>query len=157
MRFVTIGLLILYLSSLVIVPPGKLYLTVGLGFLLGLINVPILPASYPYAIKVTHGMSPAVVNGLMMSGSQVYSFLMSLLLDILFKKDQLYGLGFMSFTLVIGSLCTICIKDKDQKGKTGEIDASGDAENSESTSCSPLIAEGVKSPLHLNYSKEASE
>ena len=89
MRFVTIGLCCLYCVAMIVVPPGKLYLVVILAFFLGLINVPILPASYPFALKVTHGMSPAVVNGLMMSGSQLYSFLMSLLLAYLFGLGQL--------------------------------------------------------------------
>ena len=78
-RCIVIGMVLLYGSSVFLIPIGNLAVTGAFAFFLGLTNVPILPSSYSYATKLVGQMPPAVVNGLMMSGAQFYSFLASLL------------------------------------------------------------------------------
>ena len=76
-RFVTIGLACLYMTATLILPPGIFVLTCVFGLLAGMFNVPILPATYSFATKITGSMPPAVVSGLMMSGAQLYCFIAS--------------------------------------------------------------------------------
>ena len=76
-----------YLAALIVVPLGNLPATVGFALCAGIFNVPILPASYAFATTVTGSMAPAVVTGLMMSFSQMYAFLISLLCTWLLSID----------------------------------------------------------------------
>ena len=78
-RFIVIGMVVLYVGAIFLIPIGDLIVTMALAVFLGLFNVPILPSSYSYSTKLVGQMPPAVVNGLMMSGAQTYSFLASLL------------------------------------------------------------------------------
>ena len=77
-RIITVSLAVLYLLGNLIIPPGILGVTCAFAFFAGMLNVPILPAAYSYATKQTGNMPPAVVNGLMMSGAQVYCLCASL-------------------------------------------------------------------------------
>ena len=69
----------LYGLGCYVIPLGDLSATIGFAFCAGLFNVPILPACYGFATTVTGAMPPAVVTGLMMSFSQLYAFIVSLL------------------------------------------------------------------------------
>ena len=111
-RFIVVGLALIYISSIFLLPIGNLGLTCTFAFFAGLFNVPILPSSYSYATKLTGQMPPAVVNGLMMSASQLYCFFASLLETWLLGQDQRYGLAYFTVTLMIAALFTLCINEK---------------------------------------------
>ena len=68
-RFVSVGLTIVYLLGLYFIPIGNLFVTCGFGFMVGVLNVPILPSTYAYATKLGVNVPSAVVNGIMMSGA----------------------------------------------------------------------------------------
>ena len=70
---IILGLAIWLLSK------GNIYISVTVASLCGLFCVPVLPSTYGYAVKLTFGISPTVVNGLMMSSAQLYAFVSSLL------------------------------------------------------------------------------
>ena len=53
-----------------------------------MLNVPILPSTYAYATRIDSSVPQQVVNGLMMSGAQLYSFFMSLLVTYLLEFGQ---------------------------------------------------------------------
>jgi MFS family permease len=92
-RTLAIVLEIVIFSCIVLIPLGNLYVTLILGAFLGFFTVPILPSSYAFAAKITPGMAPAVVNGLMMSGAQLYSFFGSLIITWLLNYGQRSGLS----------------------------------------------------------------
>ena len=110
-RIITISLGTLYLLANLIIPPGILVLTCVFAFFAGMLNVPILPAAYSYATKQTGNMPPAVVNGLMMSGAQVYCLCSSLVMTYILGFGQRYGLIFYVVTIAIAGICTICIDE----------------------------------------------
>ena len=95
-------------------PLGNLPVTLSIVGLLGFFTVPILPSSYAFVSKITPGMAPSVVNGLMMSGAQLYSFFGSLFATWLLSYGQRVGLGWTMFTQSIALLCTLCIKYEPQ-------------------------------------------
>jgi len=95
-------------------PLGSLPVTVTIVALLGIFTVPILPSSYAFVSKITPGMAPSVVNGLMMSGAQLYSFFGSLVATWMLSYGQRIGLGWTVFTQTIALLCTLCIKYEPQ-------------------------------------------
>lgn len=86
-RILSYGMTLLYLCALYLIPLGNLGATVVFCFFGGLLNVPILPASYAFVSKLIPGMIPAVVNGLMMSAAMVYSCFLSLLMVWLLSFD----------------------------------------------------------------------
>ena len=86
-RFLASSLAVLYGCAMFMLPIGSLPLTCVFAFFAGILNVPILPCAYSYATKLTGQMPPAVVNGLMMSGAQLYSFISSLLVTLLLSYD----------------------------------------------------------------------
>ena len=110
-RFITITLAALYLVANIMIPPGILGLTCTFAFFAGMLNVPILPAAYSYATKQTGNIPPAVVNGLMMSGAQVYCFCASLAMTYILGAGQRYGLIYSAVTIIIAAICTICIDE----------------------------------------------
>ena len=75
----------LYFSALFLLPIGNLVVTCGVCFFAGMLNVPILPSTYAYATRIDSSVPQQVVNGLMMSGAQLYSFFMSLLVTYLLE------------------------------------------------------------------------
>lgn len=97
-RTLTIVLEVVILSGIVLLPLGKLPLTLTVGGFLGFFTVPILPSSYAFVAKITSGMAPAVVNGMMMSGAQLYSFFAALIATWLLSYGQRIGLGWSMFT-----------------------------------------------------------
>ena len=111
-RTITLSMGVLYAIALGLIPIGNIWVTCGFGFFAGLFNVPILPASYSYVSKLTP-IAPAVVNGLMMSASLIYSFLASLLVIWLLGYGQLYGIGFIALTVWLAVLCVMLIKETD--------------------------------------------
>lgn len=111
-RFIVIGMVVLYGGSMFLIPIGDLAVTGALAIFLGVFNVPILPSSYSYATKLVGQMPPAVVNGLMMSGAQTYTFLASLILTYLLGQDQLYGLAFFTGSFLVAMMFTLCINEK---------------------------------------------
>ena len=52
-------------------------------FVLGFFSIPAMPATYPFTVMLCHPLPPAIINGLMMLGAQVYAFLMSILVTCL--------------------------------------------------------------------------
>jgi len=125
-RTITIGLGVVFALCLII-PLGYLPLTLVLGGFIGLVNVPILPSSYALVAKLTPGMAPAVVNGLMMSGAQIFAFLASLIMTGLLNYGQRYGIGFFLITQLIACVCVCCIDERKSAGSFlakngGEVD-----------------------------------
>ena len=77
-------------------------------------NLPVTLSIVGFVSKITPGMAPSVVNGLMMSGAQLYSFFGSLFATWLLSYGQRVGLGWTVFTQSIALLCTLCIKYEPQ-------------------------------------------
>lgn len=124
-----IALAILYLFAMFLLPIGSLPITCGFAFFAGLLNVPILPSSYSFATKITGQMPPAVVNGLMMSGAQLYSFAASLFVTFLLSKGQIYGLSYMAASMVLAATFTVCIDIKKQSRYMALFDSQETATN----------------------------
>ena len=80
-RFIVILLTLLFSLALVIIPAGLLWLTIIGCFFAGLLCVPVLPATFPLACRLAPNVHPSVINGMMMSGAQLYSFVASLIID----------------------------------------------------------------------------
>ena len=116
-RFITASLCALYVGGMFIIPIGILSVTCALGFFLGMFNVPILPSAYAYSVKLTNNMPPAVVNGLMMSAAQVYAFCATLLTTFLFQFGQMQGIAFFAGSLILASICTLCIDEEKHRQK----------------------------------------
>ena len=57
-------------------------------------------------------MPPAVVNGLMMSGAQLYSFFMSLFMTFLLGVKQMYGVTLFAVMFIVSATFTLCINEK---------------------------------------------
>ena len=110
-RFVTIGLACLYMTATLILPPGIFVLTCVFGLLAGMFNVPILPATYSFATKITGNIPPAVVSGLMMSGAQLYCFIASVVQTWLYGYGQIYGLIFAGCMVIVAAICALCVRD----------------------------------------------
>ena len=83
MRLVSFTVTVIILVGFPVLNSGILWLNCLFAFFLGLLILPILPASYGFVAKVTGTIPPAVVNGLMMSGAQLYSFFVSLIVSAL--------------------------------------------------------------------------
>lgn len=79
-RTVTIALALLLAAGCYFVPLGDLTISCMFAVFAGLFNVPILPSTYGLSTKLVGNMPPAVVNGLMMSGAQLYAFFATLAL-----------------------------------------------------------------------------
>ena len=124
-RVITLTFAGLAVLSLILIPIGNLGVTGGIAFFLGLFIVPVLPSSYAFAAKQTVGMPPAVVNGLMMSGAQAYSFFVSLLITYILQFGQRYGLGLIVATQLVVVVLSLCTKDKPAPKKR-IINLSGD-------------------------------
>ena len=111
-RFIAINLLILFLISTVLMPIGAFWLTCSVAVLLGIVNVPILPSSYQYAVKVSVRMPPAVLNGLMMSGATLWAVIVTIIEACILENGQVWGLLFFSATQGFAFLCTFMIRDE---------------------------------------------
>ena len=96
------------LSALWVIPYGNFYITLGLCAVMGAAMCPILPAGYSFSVFLTHPVPPAVSNGLLMAGAQVFSVLMSLVGGKLLAIDFLLGAGVfcvLALTTVVTSFC----------------------------------------------------
>ena len=113
MRIVSFSVTAIILAGIIVLETGILGWTCLFSFMLGLMILPILPSSYGFAGKVTGTVPPAVVNGLMMSGAQLYSFFASLITSALLGHSRFAGYGFIAVTVCIGSLCTVFVKDEE--------------------------------------------
>ena len=111
-RFITVGMLLLFVTALFIIPVGMLALTCVFAFLAGALNVPILPSSYAFVSKLMPGMAPAVVNGFMMSCAYVYSLCVTLWATWLLEYGQIYCVGWFVLTILIATICVLCVKQK---------------------------------------------
>ena len=76
-RVITTVCAIALLAGIWVVPSGNIFITLIFGCLLGCFMTPILPAGYSFSVHLTHPLPPAVSNGLMMTGAQTYTTLMS--------------------------------------------------------------------------------
>ena len=109
-RTLAICLEVVVASLFVLLPIGNLYVTLVAAAFLGFFTVPILPSSYAFVAKITVGMAPSVVNGLMMSSAQLYSFVGSLIGTWLIIYGQRIGLSWSMFTQSIAVLSVLCIR-----------------------------------------------
>ena len=78
----------LYFTAIFLLPIGNLFVTCAVCFFAGMLNVPILPSTYAFATKIDSSVPQQVVNGLMMSGAQLFSFFESLLASYLLSFGQ---------------------------------------------------------------------
>lgn len=113
-RFISIGLFFMLTASMVILPIGSLWLTSLFAIFTGLLNVPILPSAFQYAVKVTVRMPPAVLNGLMMSGAMLWGFISTITVTYLLNISQDWGLAFLTINLAVSLLCATLIKEESE-------------------------------------------
>ena len=130
-RTITIAMAVLYALGLVLLPIGNFWITSAFAFFAGIFNVPILPACYSYAAnKLVGHMPPSVVNGLMMSFAQLYTFCMSFLIAYLLSIEQRAGISGMCLTMCIAAVGTMFINEK--KGRQGLMLGADDDEDNKS-------------------------
>ena len=81
--------------------------------LLGFTIFAILPTAFGYTTKICGTIKPAVVNGFMMSGAFIYTFIVSLSASILLGYGRLIGYGLLAVLSLIAPVCALWIKDND--------------------------------------------
>lgn len=87
-KFITLVTLILFITGMYLLSLGVFWVTCLLAVFLGMALIPVLPAGYALAAKVASNFPPNVVNGLMMSVAQVYSFIVSYLMTWLLSYGK---------------------------------------------------------------------
>ena len=96
------------LNALWVIPYGNFYITLGLCSILGGMMCPILPASFSFTVFLTHPVPPAVSNGILMCGANLYAVIFcivggKLLLISFFLGASLFCV--FALTTVVTTLC----------------------------------------------------
>ena len=113
LRFISTLATLSLISSIWIVPYGNFYLTLVLCTVLGFAMCPILPVGFSFSVFLTHPIPPAVSNGLLMMGAQIFSITFTLLGAKLLLID--FTLGALMFCILSAStifLAFCCIKEE---------------------------------------------
>ena len=99
-----------FLCAIWVIPAGNIYLTIFLAAIIGIFMTPILPAGYSFSVHLTHPLPPAVSNGLMMTASQLFATLWSIMGAALLNYNLKVGIAtFLAWNLT-ALLASCCIK-----------------------------------------------
>jgi len=115
-RVLSIGLAIGFVVGIYVIPLGNFYITISFGAVGGILNVPILPATYPYTVLISQPTPPAVVNGYMMTGAQLYAFIFSLFYAWTLSISQAFAISVFAATTCVAALTALLLK----KGSPGD-------------------------------------
>ena len=109
-RLVSFSVTVIMIIGFICLHSGVLIWVCLLVFFLGFAVIPVLPSGFGLVAIQAPTVSPAVVNGLMISGAQLYAFFMTLLVDYVLGKGQLLGFGVMFLTCLVAAICTCFLK-----------------------------------------------
>lgn len=82
---------------------GNFPATVVFSCVTGFVQVPILPATYPFTVLISQPVPPAIVNGYMMTAAQLEAFFMSFIIAYVSKWGQIPGLSVFAVLSLIAA------------------------------------------------------
>ena len=111
LRLITISVTVLVIADVFVIPAGNVYITCIFSFILGAFLLPIFTVSLPMNILITHPIPSDATNGIMLTGSFIFSTLGSLGGAVFFDRMWYWAMFSLVCVATLSSIAAFIMTD----------------------------------------------